>query len=88
MSELEQRVTTGEECEGFLRLSGDFGGLLPYHQAKSQDAEGSSGCFLIGHIPLVDQHDGEVEQRGDAGPRQVQGQPVLHLPPRTERGQE
>lgn len=88
MSELEQLVTAGERWRGFLRLRGDPWGCLPYHQAESQDAQGSSGCFLIGHVPLVDQHDSEVQQRGNAGPCQVQGQPVLHLPRRTARGQE
>lgn len=88
ISELEQMVTIGERWKGSLRLGGDPWGRLPYDQAKSQDAQGSSGCFLIGHVPLVDQHDGKVQQRGDAGPRHVQCQPVLDLPRSTARGQE
>lgn len=88
IGELEQMVTTGEKWKRFLRLGGDPWGHLPYHQAECQDAQGSSGCFLIAHVPLVDQHNSKVQQRGDAGPCHVQCQPILDLPCSTARGQE
>lgn len=84
---LQNPIWTGVESTTVRGTSG--GPSSPCDHLSKQNAERSRGCGAPGHAPQLE-HQREVDERGDGGPRGVQSQTVLDLQmaPRANTGRE